>query len=219
MRRRECLGALAPRIGDQLIATRVGPGGLGWGEKILHEGILYGPALGFTTALALGIAVGLPQRRAISIDTDGGILMGLGVLATIGALNPPNLTVLIFDNGAYGSTGGQPSATSRGVSLAEMARGAGIRNVREVFDVPAFLEAFDSADTANGATLILAKVDVETKATESQGKILGDGRENMYRFVRYVERTEGRLILRMLRPGRFERDLATQLSFGGKREV
>jgi hypothetical protein len=58
----------------------------------------------------------------------------------------------------------------------------------------------------------------ETKATESQGKILGDGRENMYRFVRYVERTEGRHILRMLRPGRFERELAAQVSFGGKHE-
>jgi hypothetical protein len=218
MRRRECLGALAPRIDDQLIATRVGPGGLGWGGKILHEGILYGPALGFTTALALGIAVGLPHRRTISIDTDGGILMGLCVLATLGALNPANLTVLIFDNGAYGSTGGQPSATSQGANLAVMAKGAGIRNVREVADVEAFLEAFDSGETAGGSTFVVAKVAVETKATESQGKILGDGRENMYRFARYVERTEGKHILRMLRPGRFEQEMASQLSFGGRRE-
>ncbi|MFI5269318.1 MAG: thiamine pyrophosphate-dependent enzyme [Chloroflexota bacterium] len=215
MRRRECLARIGPLIDDQLIPSRVGPGGLQWGPKALHEGILYGTGLGLTTALGLGLAMSLPHRKVLVLDSDGGILMGVGVFATIGNINPPNLTVVIFDNGAYGSTGGQPTATAAGANLAAMGRGAGIRNVREATTVDGFEAAFHSAEGAGGSTLIVARVDVETKETESSGKILGDGRENMYRFVRYLERTEGKRFLRMAKPGRFDAPLQ-ELSFGEK---
>lgn len=162
--------------------------------------------------------MGLPHRRVICIDSDGGILMGLGVLATIDNVNPPNLTVLIFDNEAYGTTGGQPTATAGPVNLVGMAREAGIRHAHLVRTPDEFLAAYLSAEHADGSTFIVAKVDVETRDTESDGYILGDGRENVYRFVRYVERTEGKKILRTLKPGRFEVELAERLSFGGSRE-
>lgn len=214
MRRRECLASIGPLIGDHLIPTRVGPGGLGWGPKALHEGMLYGTGLGLTTALGLGLAMSLPHRQVLVLDSDGGILMGVGIFATIGNVNPPNLTIAIFDNGAYGSTGGQPSATASGTDLAEFGRGAGIRNVREARTVADFEAAFRSGQDSQGSTLIIAKVEVETKATESSGKLLGDGRENMYRFVRYVERTEGKRSLRMFKPGRFDAELMQSLQPG-----
>jgi len=135
------------------------------------------------------------------------------VLATIGNVNPPNLTVIICDNGVYGTTGGQPTATGGVTDLARMARGAGIGNVRLANDLEQFQAAVNSAAGGHGTTFIVAKVAPETKETESAGYILGDGRENMYRFVRYVERTEGKRILRMAKPGRFDAELI-QSSFG-----
>jgi phosphonopyruvate decarboxylase len=42
------------------------------------------------------------------------MLMGLGSLATIGVQKPQNLAVIVFDNGVYGETGGQPSHTAAG---------------------------------------------------------------------------------------------------------
>ena len=41
---------------------------------------------------------------------DGEHLMGIGALATVAAADPPNLTVVVLDNGRYGETGGQPVA-------------------------------------------------------------------------------------------------------------
>jgi thiamine pyrophosphate-dependent acetolactate synthase large subunit-like protein len=54
------------------------------------------------------------------------MLMGLGALATIGTKCPPNLAIIVFDNGVYGETGMQPSHTQAGVDLIGVAAACGI---------------------------------------------------------------------------------------------
>jgi thiamine pyrophosphate-dependent acetolactate synthase large subunit-like protein len=54
------------------------------------------------------------------------MLMGLGALATIGIKCPPNLAIIVFDNGVYGETGMQPSHTQAGVDLIGVAGACGI---------------------------------------------------------------------------------------------
>jgi len=60
------------------------------------------------------------------ITGDGEMLMGLGALATIGTKCPPNLAIIVFDNGVYGETGMQPSHTQAGVDLIGVASACGI---------------------------------------------------------------------------------------------
>jgi thiamine pyrophosphate-dependent acetolactate synthase large subunit-like protein len=60
--------------------------------------------------------------------------MGLGSLATIGIQQPRNLAVIVFDNGAYGETGMQPSHTQGGVDLIGVARACGIATCLDVRD-------------------------------------------------------------------------------------
>ena len=60
--------------------------------------------------------------------------MGLGSLATIGLQRPPNLAVIVFDNGVYGETGGQPSHTQKGADLVGVARACGIPLCLDVRD-------------------------------------------------------------------------------------
>ena len=55
--------------------------------------------------------------------------MQLGCLATVGMLKPKNLTIVVWDNGIYQITGGQPTA-SASADLVAIARGAGIANSR-----------------------------------------------------------------------------------------
>ena len=62
------------------------------------------------------------------------MLMGLGSLATIGVQRPPNLAVIVFDNGVYGETGVQPSHTQSGVDLVGVARACGIGACLDVRD-------------------------------------------------------------------------------------
>lgn len=85
-------------------------------------------AMGGATSLALGLALAQPGTPVIAITGDGEMLMGMGSFATIGLQAPPNLTVVVLDNGRYGETGAQTSHTSH-TDLAAVAKACGIARV------------------------------------------------------------------------------------------
>ncbi|MFF6804145.1 thiamine pyrophosphate-dependent enzyme [Streptomyces sp. NPDC012616] len=92
-------------------------------------------AMGAAAPLALGLALARPDRPVVAITGDGEHLMGIGALATIGALLPPNLTVVVLDNAHFGETGMQPSHTGLGTDLVAVARGFGIRDAMRITDL------------------------------------------------------------------------------------
>ena len=94
-------------------------------------------AMGGATPLALGLALAQPDRSVVVVTGDGEQLMGIGALGTVGAVGPPNLTIVVLDNGHYGETGMQRSHTSLGTDLVAVARGFGIDETVLVTDVTA----------------------------------------------------------------------------------
>ncbi len=84
-------------------------------------------SMGMATPIGLGVAL-TSTKEVVVIDGDGSLLMNPGTLATAAALAPKNLTILAIDNGAYGSTGNQPTLAAKGVDLELLAQGFGIRN-------------------------------------------------------------------------------------------
>jgi len=52
------------------------------------------------------------SKKVFVIDGDGAVLMKMGTLATIGYYQLRNLTHIVIDNGAYESTGGQPTVST-----------------------------------------------------------------------------------------------------------
>lgn len=82
-------------------------------------------SMGMVIPVALGISLST-KVRVVAVEGDGGCLMNLGALTTIARYGPPNLSVLILDNEQYGSTGGQPSATSGRTDIAAVAGVCGI---------------------------------------------------------------------------------------------
>jgi sulfopyruvate decarboxylase subunit beta len=88
-------------------------------------------SMGMVTPLGLGISL-TTDKDVVVIDGDGSILMNPGSLATVAALSPRNLTIVAIDNGAYGSTGNQPTYASTCVDLELVARGFGIRETLRV---------------------------------------------------------------------------------------
>ncbi len=86
-------------------------------------------SMGLASSIGLGLALARPDRRVIAIDGDGAALMNLGSLATIADQAPENYLLVILDNGCYGSTGSQPTCTSRRADLALLAEGAGVSEV------------------------------------------------------------------------------------------
>jgi thiamine pyrophosphate-dependent acetolactate synthase large subunit-like protein len=97
-------------------------------------------AMGGAAMIGLGLALAQPQRRVAVITGDGEMLMGLGSLATIGVQRPANLAVIVFDNRAYGETGGQPSHTGNGADLVGIAAASGIPICLDVADKAALAD-------------------------------------------------------------------------------
>jgi thiamine pyrophosphate-dependent acetolactate synthase large subunit-like protein len=193
MRRSECLAALAPMLTDQLVVTNVARTGFETHMAMPREGNLYTMGMGLVTPVVLGLALSLPHRGVIALDGDGSILLNLGILATIATYSPANLVTIVFDNESYASTGGLPTATAAKTKLDAVAKAAGIANAVEVGRIEDFSEIAKRALTGKGPWVIVCKVVSEKPPVEPK---LMDGRENKYRFVRYIEQTEGKTILK-----------------------
>jgi sulfopyruvate decarboxylase subunit beta len=191
MNRRACLEALVPHITDQLVVPSVS-GQWIWGQLTKHEGNLLLGSMGNAMGVGLGMALGLPHRKVIVIESDGSVLLSLFNLPTLGILKPKNLAVFVFDNEAYsGSRISRPSATAGGTDLAAIARDAGILHAVTVRDHDAFNREMSLAVKEPGLRFIVAKV-AETFEHRQAERSDVDLVENKYRFVRYVERTEGK---------------------------
>lgn len=111
-------------------------------------------AMGLSSAVGLGISLSNPDVEVIVIDGDGGTLMHLGTIATVGMQQPRNYLHIVLDNESHLSTGGQPTATSI-VSLDEIALAAGYRSACTVYDER---ELVDNLAMVKGPKLICVKV-------------------------------------------------------------
>jgi len=129
---------------------------------------IYNMELPYTTPMALGIALGWPERRVIAIEGDGSLLSGLGVLSTVARYQPKNLLILVFDNGAYLTTGSgkAPTATLFGTDIEQLGRAAGMKNTRTVHDLDTAKDVVNAAFAQPGPWLVVAKVDKQDRPAE-----------------------------------------------------
>ena len=88
--------------------------------------------MGAAVAMGLGLALAQPERKVMFVTGNGKSLMNVVTLATVGVLNPPNLSIICVDNEHYDETGWLESHTGCGVDIAKMAKGRQIPNVRTV---------------------------------------------------------------------------------------
>ncbi len=116
-------------------------------------------SMGLACPIALGVAIAQPQRKVIAIEGDGSLLMQLGALATIAAVRPANLTIVVMDNSVYQITGAQPTATAHGADLVAIARGAGIANSAWAADEADFDQLLEAALAKGGPSLIALRID------------------------------------------------------------
>ena len=103
-------------------------------------------SMGLASSIGLGLALATPYEDVVVIDGDGSLLMNMGSLVTVFANNPSNLTWIVIDNGAYGSTGNQDTY-AQVVDLVDIARGVGFKNSYYSNDVN--LKEFIKSDDAS----------------------------------------------------------------------
>lgn len=107
--------------------------------------------------LALGIALTRPERHVVALEGDGSLLMSPNVLATAAAAGAPNLTIVLWVNGHYESSGGQalPAAP---VDWPALARAAGLRHVETVAAPAGLGPALAAARRAPGPALLVLPI-------------------------------------------------------------
>jgi len=132
MTRFEIIKLLAPSLDGKVVVSN-----LGWPSKELYA-VKHQPSnfymlgsMGMATPIGLGLALS-SKKEIIVIDGDGSLLMNPGTLATAAGAAPENLTLVAIDNGAYGSTGNQPTLAASCVDLEAVARGFGFRTTVKV---------------------------------------------------------------------------------------
>ena len=131
----ECLQLIADQRTDEIVVTTMGSS-VPWGKISAHplDFASVGSAMGHAADFALGIALARPDKRVVVINGDGSMLMCLGTLATITALDTPPANYLLFvcDNASYEVTGNQPvPAGNTRFSWTTLAKGAGFEKVYE----------------------------------------------------------------------------------------
>jgi phosphonopyruvate decarboxylase len=119
-------------------------------------------SMGCVTSLALGLAMARPDLRVVALDGDGAALMRMGAFATVGALGPPNLVHLLFDNAVHDSTGGQ-ATVSPAVSFAGVAAACGYREALEGDD-PGLVDELLLRPAADGPRFACVRISAGTPA-------------------------------------------------------
>jgi phosphonopyruvate decarboxylase len=114
-------------------------------------------SMGLASAIGLGLALARPDVRPVIFDGDGNLLMNLGILPMVGALEPENFVHVVFDNEVYGSTGNQLSVSGQ-VRLDRVAAAAGYRTTRATATGAEIETAMKAALSEKGPHLVLAKV-------------------------------------------------------------
>lgn len=195
MKRFHCMQTLGTRLRDELVILSLGASVDEWYNAAPHmrAASLFQQQLGCVTPEAFGLAVGLPHRRIISLDTDGGMLFNLGILATLANEQPKNLFVVVWDNQCYQSIGGPPTHTAGRVDIAAIARGAGIEHAYTATGLDEF-DAYCGKGLALAAPFVLV-AKVEAASEPGIKRKHSDGREDKYIFVRHVEQSEGIVIM------------------------
>ena len=140
---------------ETLVVTSLGNASYAWSNVCDRpENFYLEDAMGLALPLALGLAVSQPERRVVVAEGDGGLMMHLGALITVGSVAPRNLTVLLVNNNIHAASGGQP-LTNTALDLADLARSAGIRRTESVDSLETFRGLLPSALVEEGPSILV----------------------------------------------------------------
>ena len=157
--------ALTRRLAAKLKHDEAVVGGIGnthfdlWASGRRPQNFYMLGSMGLAVPIALGVAIAQPKRQVFALEGDGSLLMQLGALGTVMSVNPNNLAIFVWDNGAYQITGSQPTLTAAGVDLVAIAKGAGLARSTWAADEAHFDELVDEALQGAGPMFVCARTD------------------------------------------------------------
>lgn len=190
MRREAALGILLDLARDASIVTTTGKTSREVFELRVARGqeqrdFLTVGGMGHAASIALGVAMGKPDKPVVCIDGDGSILMHLGALPIIGSLQPTNFTHVLLNNAAHESVGGQPTVADRtdfkAIALASGYRAYAIASSPDELKI-AWQQLLDTPGP------VMLEVRITTGSRDNLGRPTGTPRENKRAFMEWLVR-------------------------------
>lgn len=186
--REEALGSLLDLLGpNDLIVSTTGKTSrelYEWrvrrGEK-MRDFLTVG-SMGHTSSIALGVALGRPDRRVICLDGDGSLLMHMGALPVLGNVAPRNLVHVVLNNAAHESVGGQPTVADRLV-FGKLAEACGYKGWYQADSLESISAAWADIESAEGPVLLEIKLACGSRP--DLGRPTTTPEENKREFMRF----------------------------------
>lgn len=162
VQRAEVIDAIAGERNDATIVVSPGASsGLIWNSGA-HPATIYNMELGYSMAVAYGIALGRPDRRVVAVEGDGSFFAGIQLLGTLARFPVENLIVAVLANGIWG-TGAADIKTTPGSAgqLAGIARSCGLAADRVIVSANAieFRAALSRAQAEPGPWVLIAETE------------------------------------------------------------
>jgi Thiamine pyrophosphate-requiring enzymes [acetolactate synthase, pyruvate dehydrogenase (cytochrome), glyoxylate carboligase, phosphonopyruvate decarboxylase] len=124
-------------------------------------------SMGSVVPLALGVSLARPSVHVFAIEGDGSLLMNLGALVTLRRYSRGRITLFVFDNRCYESTGGQ-SSQPEDFKIEDVCRAAGLPTfvATEARDLEEFLKM--RASSLETAAVLVVKVGLAPPAGRAE---------------------------------------------------
>jgi len=148
---------------DNAIVAVQGTSGHHWNGITTNPNrdISLGGAMGQSTSAVFGLALGLKHEKVVHFDTEGALLMNLGVLASIAGKRPNNFVHFLLDNGCYATTGGQPVPNGEDINYAQMAAAAGYSSTYNFTDLEELATSMEEIMNTEGPVFVAIKINPE----------------------------------------------------------
>ena len=140
-------------------------------------------SMGHASQISLGIALQKPKRQVYCFDGDGAVIMHAGSMAITASLSPENYKLIIFNNGAHDSVGGQPTV-AHNIDFISLAESMGFKKAFSVSDKLTLNEMFIEFKNTKGPALLEIKVKKGARKNLGRPKITPqDNKANFMKFL------------------------------------
>ncbi|MEO7262328.1 MAG: enduracididine biosynthesis enzyme MppP [Jatrophihabitantaceae bacterium] len=148
-------------------------------------------SMGLAANIGTGISLAL-DRTTFVVDGDGSLAMNPSCLLVAGAIPTLPLVHIVLDDGAYDSTGGQPSPTQR-LDFCALARAAGYAEAWQVYEATALARCLEAqVARCSAPTFMHCLITPDTAAPPPRIDLsLAEHAGRFSRHLRGLPRTQG----------------------------
>lgn len=118
--------------------------------------------MGHASSIALGAALGAPEKRVVCLDGDGALIMHLGSSAVIGTSKAKNLVHVVLNNAAHESVGGQPTVADK-INIRKISSGLGYRAYFEAINIEQIKRSWSEIKNTSGPVFFHVKIGIGSR--------------------------------------------------------